>query len=146
MNESMDAGVRWIPVGRFADIPVRGARRIVVGEGEAARTIAVFRTAADALHALEDKCPHKGGPLSQGIVHGDCVTCPLHNMVIGLGDGAARGADEGAVARYAVRREGDSVLLAPDAPLAAVPTPLDEPAARPAAPDGPTKAAVRSAA
>lgn len=131
---------RWIDIGRFTDIPVRGARRVQVGE----RTIAVFRTAADALYAVEDRCPHRGGPLSQGIVHGDCVTCPLHNLVIGLADGAARGADEGEVARYALRREGDAVLLAPDAPLAA---PGDAPAATVAAPSSEaTKASARSAA
>ena len=110
-------GVRWVPIGTFDDIPPRGARRVAVGHGAGARTIAVFRTASDALHALEDRCPHRGGPLSEGIVHGDCVTCPLHNLVIGLADGEARGPDDGSVARYALRREGDRVLLAPDAPI-----------------------------
>ena len=113
MNPSKDT--RWIELGSLSDIPVRGARRVAVGT----LTIAVFRTAGDELYALEDRCPHRGGPLSQGIVHGDCVTCPLHELVIGLGDGAARGADEGAVARYALRRDGDAVLLAPDAPIEA---------------------------
>jgi len=105
---------RWIALGSFRDIPLRGARRVTVGE----RTIAVFRTADETLFAVEDRCPHKGGPLSQGIVHGDCVTCPLHNLVIGLDDGAARGVDQGRVARYSLKREGDTVMLAPDAPVA----------------------------
>ena len=121
---------RWIDVGSVRDIPPRGARRVAVGE----RTIAIFRTASDALYALEDRCPHRGGPLSQGIVHGDCVTCPLHNLVIGLGDGAARGADEGTVARYALRRDGDAVLLAPDAPIEAATGPAG---AEPAGADAP---------
>ena len=114
---SDERGVRWVPVGAFDDIPPRGARRVAIGYGPEVRTIAVFRTASDALFALEDRCPHRGGPLSEGIVHGDCVTCPLHELVVGLADGEARGPDEGSVARYALRREGDRVLLAPDEPI-----------------------------
>jgi len=100
--------VHWVEVGRLDQIPVRGARRVVRGE----TVIALFRTTSGEVHALEDRCPHKGGPLSQGIVHGDCVTCPLHNWVIGLGDGLARGADEGAVQRYETRLDDGRISLA----------------------------------
>jgi nitrite reductase (NADH) small subunit len=65
--------------------------------------IAVFRTAENEVFAIEDQCPHKGGPLSQGIVHGKAVTCPLHNWVISLENGQALGADEGAVRTIPVR-------------------------------------------
>lgn len=102
--------IEWIPVGRLTEIPVRGARRVLDGE----TVIALFRTADDTVHALEDRCPHKGGPLSEGIVHGDCVTCPLHNWVIGLDDGEARGADEGTVRRYDVRLDGEDIHLGMD--------------------------------
>jgi len=105
MNEQP---VQWVEVGRVSDIPVRGARRVVRGE----TVIALFRTASDRVHALEDRCPHKGGPLSQGIVHGDCVTCPLHNWVIGLADGRALGADEGAVRHYPTRIDDGLIRLA----------------------------------
>ncbi len=73
--------------------------------------IAVFRTADDKIFALRDKCPHKGGQLSQGIVHGDRVACPLHDWKIGLDDGQAVAPDEGCAASYPVKLEGDKILL-----------------------------------
>ncbi|SFJ34998.1 nitrite reductase small subunit NirD [Celeribacter neptunius] len=97
----------WIDVGSLSDIPRQGARCVKNGE----MTIAIFRTADDRLFALEDKCPHKNGPLSQGIVHDGCVTCPLHNWVISLETGAAQGADEGETASFPVKLDGETVLL-----------------------------------
>jgi nitrite reductase (NADH) small subunit len=73
--------------------------------------IAVFRTGDDRVFALRDSCPHRGGPLSQGIVHGGRVTCPLHDWVIDLASGAATGADEGCTATFAVRIENGEVLV-----------------------------------
>jgi nitrite reductase (NADH) small subunit len=81
----------WLMVGHLNDIPRQGARCVSHGE----MTLAVFRTRDDRVFAIEDRCPHKGGPLSQGIVHDGCVTCPLHNWVISLETGAAQGADQG---------------------------------------------------
>ncbi|HLJ71714.1 MAG TPA: nitrite reductase small subunit NirD [Roseiarcus sp.] len=101
----------WIAIGSLADIPLRGARCIATPAGR----VAVFRTAADEVFALEDRCPHKGGPLSQGMVHGDAVACPLHNWVIALRTGKALGADEGAVRTIPLKREGDSLFLASEA-------------------------------
>ncbi|MCI5078670.1 nitrite reductase small subunit NirD [Oricola sp.] len=98
----------WVKVGTLADIPRRGARCVRNGE----MTIAIFRTANDKVFALEDKCPHRQGPLSQGIVHDGCVTCPLHNWVISLETGEAQGADEGSTATFPVKLDGDAVLLA----------------------------------
>ncbi|MCT6837499.1 MAG: nitrite reductase small subunit NirD, partial [Bifidobacteriales bacterium] len=72
--------------------------------------IAVFRTMEDQIFAIDDQCPHKGGPLSQGIVHGAAVTCPLHNWVISLETGKALGADEGSVKTIAIRLDGDRIL------------------------------------
>jgi len=97
----------WVKVGTLADIPRQGARCVVAGE----KTIAVFRTVDDQVFALEDKCPHKNGPLSQGIVHDGCVTCPLHNWVISLATGQAQGADEGETPIYRVKLDGDTILL-----------------------------------
>ena len=97
----------WIEIGTLDDIPKRGARCVRNGP----MTIAVFRTDDDKVFALEDRCPHKQGPLSQGIVHDGCVTCPLHNWVISLESGAAQGADEGVAATYPCRLEGGRVML-----------------------------------
>ena len=99
----------WKAVCRVDDIPVLGARRVT--RPGAAIPIAVFRTAEDKVFALLDRCPHKGGPLSQGIVFGDSVACPLHNWTIGLDDGCARAPDEGCTQRFSVRVEGRQVSL-----------------------------------
>ncbi len=97
----------WVAIGKIDDIPRRGARCVRNGE----MTIAVFRTVDDRVFALEDKCPHRGGPLSQGIVHDGCVTCPLHNWVISLENGQAQGADEGQTTTFPVKLEGGNVFL-----------------------------------
>jgi nitrite reductase (NADH) small subunit len=102
----------WIAIGSLSDIPRRGARCVNTPVGR----IAVFRTAEDSVFAIEDRCPHKGGPLSQGIVHGSAVTCPLHNWVISLETGKALGADEGCVRTIPIKREGDILLIAPGLP------------------------------
>jgi nitrite reductase (NADH) small subunit len=97
----------WIDVGALEDIPRRGARTVRTAQG----CVAVFRTHDDRVFALDDRCPHKGGPLSDGIVHGAAVTCPLHNWVISLETGLAQGADSGRVATFPARVEGGRVLL-----------------------------------
>src|SRR3990170_3710833 len=97
----------WVDVGALTDIPLRGARVVKTAAG----CVAVFRTAENEAHALEDRCPHKGGPLSQGIVHGTSVTCPLHNWVISLETGKALGADEGEVRTIPIKVEAGRLLL-----------------------------------
>ena len=105
----MDGGnILWRDVGRVDDIPRLGARTVSL-RGE---DIAIFRTAEDRIFALYDRCPHKGGKLSQGIVHGESVTCPLHNWVIGLATGEAAAPDEGCARAVRVRVRNDRVLLA----------------------------------
>ena len=90
----------WTFICRVDDIPVLGARRVRRPHGG---DVAVFRTADDRVFALLDRCPHKGGPLSQGIVFGTSVACPLHNWTIGLDDGCAKQPDEGCTPRFAVK-------------------------------------------
>lgn len=108
MSVSFPPAVEWIDVGALEDIPQRGSRVVRTGRGN----VAVFRTAADAIYAVDDHCPHRGGPLSQGIVHGRSVTCPLHNWVIDLASGKAEGADEGCVRTIACRVESGRIFLA----------------------------------
>ncbi|MDR6537860.1 nitrite reductase small subunit NirD [Variovorax soli] len=90
----------WKAICRVDDIPVLGARRVARTEGV---DVAVFRNAENQVFALLDRCPHKGGPLSQGIVFGTSVACPLHNWAIGLDDGCAKAPDEGCTPRFAVK-------------------------------------------
>ena len=98
----------WIEVGSVNDIPKLGARVVETAKGN----IGIFRTADDEIFALRDKCPHKGGPLSQGIVHGKRVTCPLHNWKIELESGEAVAPDVGCAAKYEVKVEDGVVYLA----------------------------------
>ena len=97
----------WIDICALGHIPPRGSRVVRTARGQ----IALFRTAEDEIFALDNRCPHKGGPLSEGIVHGRLVTCPLHNWVIGLEDGQATGADKGCARRFPVRLEDGRVFL-----------------------------------
>ncbi len=98
----------WTAVCRIDDIPVLGARRVARARGP---EVAVFRTADDEIFALLDRCPHRGGPLSQGIVFGHAVACPLHNWTIELNSGQARAPDHGCAVRFSVRVEDGVVFL-----------------------------------
>lgn len=98
----------WFDIGDVASIPRRGARCVGTPMGR----VAVFRTQDDRVFAIEDRCPHKAGPLSQGIVHGTSVTCPLHNWVISLENGQAQGADEGSVRTVPLRIVDGRILMA----------------------------------
>ena len=82
---------KWLKVAPLADIPVLGSRVVETDE----MRIAVFRGNDDTVYAIKDACPHKQGPLSQGIMHGHSVTCPLHNWKIDLSSGEALGPDKG---------------------------------------------------
>ena len=98
----------WTSICRVADIPVLGARRVARPNGAA---VAVFRNSEDKVFALLDRCPHKGGPLSQGIVFGESVACPLHNWTIGLADGCAKAPDVGCTTRFSVKVDNGIVHL-----------------------------------
>ena len=97
----------WIDVGALSEIPVRGARKVKTEQG----CIALFRTDEEEVFAVSNTCPHKQGPLNEGIVHGQSVTCPLHNWVFDLNTGEAQGADEGKIETYPVMIEDGRVLI-----------------------------------
>ncbi len=97
----------FIDIGLVKDIPQQGARLVKTGHG----CVAIFRTAEDKIFAIDDKCPHKGGPLSNGIQHGESITCPLHNWVFDLNTGVAQGVDEGEVRTYEVKVEDGHILI-----------------------------------
>jgi nitrite reductase (NADH) small subunit len=97
----------WTHVCNVSDIPRLGSRVLERAQGN----VAIFRTATDKVFALLDHCPHKGGALSQGIVHGEAVTCPLHAWNIELASGEARAPDEGCARRFPVKVEGEAVFV-----------------------------------
>jgi nitrite reductase (NADH) small subunit len=97
----------WTLIGQLADIPKRGARTIDTAQGQ----VAVFRAADDHIFALFNRCPHKGGPLSEGIVSGHVVVCPLHNWTIDLETGQATAPDEGCTRPVAVKVDAQGVWL-----------------------------------
>lgn len=101
----------WKSICHVEDIPVLGSRRVARPNG---CDVAVFRNAENKVFALLDRCPHKGGPLSQGIVFGESVACPLHNWTIGLDDGCAKQPDEGCTPKFSVKVEGGVVHLDAD--------------------------------
>lgn len=97
----------WIQVAKLEEIPALGARTVETNT----MTIAVFRNSADQVFALKDECPHKKGPLSQGIVHGTTVTCPLHNWKISLESGEANAPDEGCTNAFDTKVEDGMVYI-----------------------------------
>jgi len=97
----------WIEVGTLEDIPKLGSRVIEGPDGD----IAIFRTSKDEIFALKDACPHKQGPLSQGIVHDKTVTCPLHNWKIELDTGVVKAPDEGCAGRFDVKMESNKIFI-----------------------------------
>lgn len=97
----------WICIAVLDEVPRLGARVVKTDTVD----IAVFRTASDEVFALKDECPHRKGPLSQGIVHGTTVTCPLHNWRIDLASGEAKAPDEGCARRYPVKLENGRIYL-----------------------------------
>ena len=99
--------MNWIDLGALDDIPLRGARVVKTPVG----CVALFRTGDADVFATSNTCPHKGGPLSEGIVHDRKVTCPLHNWVWSLETGEAQGADEGRIPTYPIRIEGGRILI-----------------------------------
>ena len=99
--------MNWIDIGALEDIPLRGARKVRTRAG----CIAVFRTREEEVFATSNTCPHRQGPLAEGIVHDRKVTCPLHNWVFDLETGEAQGADEGRIETYPVKVEGGRILI-----------------------------------
>jgi nitrite reductase (NADH) small subunit len=108
MSDANGTSLVWTDVGHIDDIPRLRSRVVSTRSID----IAIFRTSTDQVFALHDSCPHKAGKLSQGIVHGESVTCPLHNWVIGLADGKAKEPDEGCSRTVPVRLQDGRILLA----------------------------------
>ena len=124
----------WKKICLVDDIPVLGSRRVTRTKG---LDVAVFRNDAGGVFALLDRCPHKGGPLSQGIVFGTSVACPLHNWTIDLAGGCAKAPDDGCTPKFSVR-VADGVVHLDAAELATLALDLARPTAGPGASTGAT--------
>ncbi len=100
--------MNWLDICALEEINVLGSRIISGPRGD----IAIFRTSDDEVFALDDRCPHKGGPLSQGLIYGKRVACPLHNWQIELESGTAVAPDVGCAHKHEAKVENGRVLLA----------------------------------
>lgn len=106
----MNDQLNWMELGELADIPQKGSRILKRASGD----IAIFRTEDDHIFALDNKCPHKGGPLADGIVHGHKIACPLHNWVMEMETGIAVAPDEGQVKTWPVKLEDETIFISID--------------------------------
>ena len=97
----------WVEIGVLEEIPKLGSRVIQGPDGD----IAIFRNSHNEVFALRDSCPHKQGPLSQGIVHDNTVTCPLHNWKIELDTGVVKAPDEGCTGKFDIKLDGDKIFI-----------------------------------
>lgn len=103
---------KWTAVVELEQIPVLGSRLIKTRT----QSIAVFRGSDNQVFAINDSCPHKQGSLSQGMMHGTTVTCPLHSWKLNLASGEVLEPDQGCINTYPVNViEGQVYLqLSPD--------------------------------
>lgn len=99
--------MNWLDICALDEINVQGSRVVAGPKGD----IAIFRTLNDEVFAVQDRCPHKQGPLSQGLIYGKRVACPLHNWQIDLESGKALEPDVGCTRKYRVMVEAGRVLL-----------------------------------
>jgi len=98
----------WIRIARSHDIPLREGRAVKVGNLE----IAIFNL-GDRFLAVDNRCPHKGGPLADGIVSGAAVVCPLHAWKLSLetGEGLNTGCASSCVKTFRTRVEHGVIFL-----------------------------------
>lgn len=97
----------WYKITSINEIPKMGSRVVQINETE----IAIFKTNKNEIFALNNQCPHQQGKLSEGLIHGDVVTCPLHNTDISLENGKALGENYGCTNKYETKIDNDFVYL-----------------------------------
>lgn len=98
---------QWILVEGAENIPVKEGRRVKYGE----REIALFNLGTE-FRAVDNQCPHKAGPLAEGIIAGSAVFCPLHNWKINLENGCALSGGTGQVKTYPVKQINQKIYVA----------------------------------
>ncbi len=109
--------MKWQMICREDEVPLHGGRTVVIGNTESnsdgETEVALFKLSTSETVAIENKCPHKGGPLSMGIVSGKTVLCPLHNTRINLISGTPEPAcnEMGTARVYEVKSEDGMIWL-----------------------------------
>ncbi|WP_223589121.1 nitrite reductase small subunit NirD [Neobacillus bataviensis] len=103
----MEKTLRPILVGKAEDLPQKLGKTVTIGRKE----IAVFKLENGKIHAIENRCPHKGGVLAEGIVSGEFVYCPLHDWKISVMDGRVQAPDVGCVQSYPVEIRDGQVFI-----------------------------------
>jgi nitrite reductase (NADH) small subunit len=111
MNQKNLLNPDWVSIGHLQDIAPLGCRRVKRPQGVKGGEVAVFRAEGDRIYAVLDACPHKGGPLSQGLVFGARVACPLHNWTFDLSSGQVQSPDQGCVQTFSVKVENEEIFL-----------------------------------
>ncbi|MEH6905205.1 MULTISPECIES: nitrite reductase small subunit NirD [Neobacillus] len=97
-----------IPVANYSNIKVRSGYSLKIDDTE----IALFKVTSGEVYAVENRSPHpKGGVLSEGLVSGEYVYCPVYDWKISLKDGKVQAPDEGQVRTFKVELEEDIVFI-----------------------------------
>lgn len=96
--------MKQIKIGHISEIESMRSRVITIEDTE----IALFKLSTGEIKAIENKCPHKGGKLSEGILCDHHVFCPLHDWKINLNDGLVQKPDEGCVVSFRVEADSES--------------------------------------
>jgi nitrite reductase (NADH) small subunit len=105
--DSMEKTIRSVLIGEVADLPQKLGKTVTIGSKE----IAVFKLENGDIRAIENRCPHKGGVLAEGILSGEYVFCPMHDWKISVNDGKVQAPDVGCVQSYPVEVKGDQVYI-----------------------------------
>jgi nitrite reductase (NADH) small subunit len=103
----MGTTLQKVKVAKVSEMPKNIGKNIKIGSNE----IALFHLESGDFRAIENRCPHKGGVLVEGIVCGDHVFCPMHDWKISVVDGLVQKPDNGCVKTFQVELEGDEVYI-----------------------------------
>lgn len=103
----MEKTIRSVFICDVLDLPQKLGKTVTIGRKE----IAVFKMENGKIRAIENRCPHKGGVLAEGILSGEYVFCPMHDWKISVKDGKVQSPDVGCVQTYPVEVKDGQVYV-----------------------------------
>ncbi len=103
----MEKVVERIRVATLSELPRNLGKTVSIGPYE----IALFHLGNGKIRAIENRCPHKGGVLAEGIISGEHVFCPMHDWKINVSDGNVQAPDTGCVKTFEVEVDRDEVFI-----------------------------------